>query len=94
MKEHNGRGGYGSSAQTKEKEIDDGYCEHGCRRAVRKSSSPVKSWGIRPYYEIIHSKAKTNMKITTDAEKSTTKAPFIEIVDESYTASEEDSDAP
>jgi hypothetical protein len=35
-------------------------------------------------------KEKTNAKITTDAEKSTTNTPVIELVDEPHTASEED----
>ena len=49
------------------------------------------SFGIKSCWEkAACRKKKTNTKITIDAEKSITKTPDVELVDEPHTASEED----
>jgi len=41
--EHNEEGKLICSTQTREEEVDDGCCEHGCCRAVRNPFPPVGS---------------------------------------------------
>ena len=82
-----------SGIKTGEEEVNDGRYEHGCCRAVRKPSPPNKFFvnsGLAKKQEAC-SKEKTYTRITTDAEKSTTNTPVIDLVDESHsTSSEED----
>ena len=91
MDKHNELGNLSSDIQTREEEVDDSRCEHGCYRAIRESSPPVKfqETGLVEKKVVIW-KEKTNTKIKTDAEKSTTNTPGTELEDEPHTGREED----
>ena len=88
--EYNQSGNVASRTQTKEEKVDDGRCEHSCCRAVGKSSPPDKLGSGLVEKEGALRKEKTNAKIETDTEKSTTNTPVSELVDEPHIASEED----
>ena len=90
---HNESGNLNSNIHTGEDEIDDGRYEYGCCGAVGKSFPPIRlsrgSKLVEGQAASQNEKTNTNLKITTDAEKSTTNTPVNELVDQPRTAGKE-----